>query len=266
MTVATFAAEPLSRLPGPYPAVLMVTRTVSPQALVAFEGNYYWWAQGIATGRSPSGRVLGAEVIDVVTAAGNTLARHRGELRGAHAIVRASEHVAALEKAVLAASSDTSAPHRRKQRIPPSAQARAEADRVRAALTGAPPPSEACPVDFGDAAAARPLGADHGERGCHPQHWRRRLIHPAGAAARAPLLPRPARRVTPAGSTNHEGFNHVHAHHRHLEVRRCPARSWKSCTHEWLRSHLAFLKMTAAAEASPSTRRRPPRAGRPSWT
>ena len=167
MTVATFAAaEPLSRLPGPYPAVLEVTRTVSPQALVAFEGNYYSVGPGHRDRQVTVRRVLGAEVIDVVTAAGNTLARHRCEPRGAHAIVRASEHVAALEKAVLAASSDTSAPHRRKQRIPPSAQARAEADRVRAALTGAPPPSEAGPVvDFAAyAAAARPLGADHGER------------------------------------------------------------------------------------------------------
>jgi transposase len=167
MTVATFAAaEPLSRLPGPYPAVLEVTRTVSPQALVAFEGNCYSVGPGHRDRQVTIRRVLGAEVIDVVTAAGNTLARHRCEPRGAHAIVRASEHVAALEKAVLAASSDTSAPHRRKQRIPPSAQARAEADRVRAALTGAPPPSEAGPVvDFAAyAAAARPLGADHGER------------------------------------------------------------------------------------------------------
>jgi hypothetical protein len=105
-------------------------------------------------------RVLGAGTIDVTSAAGNTLARHRLEPRGAHAIVRASEHVAALEKAVLASAGDTGAPCRRKQRIPPSAEALAEAGQIQARLAGQPAGGETGPVvDFAAyAAASRLLG------------------------------------------------------------------------------------------------------------
>lgn len=74
-----------------------------------------------------------------MSAAGNTLARHRRQVRGAHAVVRTDEHVAALEKALLAASGDNRAPCRRKKRIiRPSAQALAEADRIQATLAGQP--------------------------------------------------------------------------------------------------------------------------------
>ena len=100
--------------------------------------------------------------MDIVSAAGNTLARHRLEPAGAHAVVRADEHVAALEKAVLAASGDLRAPCRRKQRIPLSTEARAEAERVRARLAGQPLPTDThaagAVIDFATyAAASRPL-------------------------------------------------------------------------------------------------------------
>ena len=64
-------------------------------------------------GRRGRAACMDAGTIDVTSAAGNTLARHRLESSGAHAIVRASEHVAAPGKAVLASTSDTGAPCRR---------------------------------------------------------------------------------------------------------------------------------------------------------
>jgi transposase len=163
MTVVTVARiEPLSALPAPFPAVLRVTRTVSPQALVPFDGNLYSVGPGHRDQEVTVVRVLGAQAIDIVSAAGNTLARHRLEPAGAHAVVRADEHVAALEKAVLGASGDLRAPCRRKQRIPPSTQAHAEAQRVRARLAGQPLPdaSAGAVIDFATyAAASRPLTA-----------------------------------------------------------------------------------------------------------
>jgi transposase len=131
-SVATFArGEPLSALPAQFPAVLTVTRVVSPQALVSFDGNFYSVPPGHRGQEVRVSRVLGAETADITSSAGNTLARHRLEPKGAHAIVRAEAHVVALEKAVLTASGDLRGPCRRKQRIPPSADALAEAEQVR---------------------------------------------------------------------------------------------------------------------------------------
>lgn len=162
MSVATAArSEPLSPLPTPFPAVLTTTRTVSAQALVSFEGNFYSVPPGMRDREVTVNRTLGSEVVDIVSAAGNTLARHRAEPKGAHVIVRADEHVAALEKAVLAATGDNAAPCRRKRRIPPSAEALAEAERVRARLQGLPVESDQAPVvDFAVyAAASRTINA-----------------------------------------------------------------------------------------------------------
>lgn len=167
MTVATFAAaEPLSALPEqPYPAVLEVERAVSPQALVSFDGNFYSVPPGHRGQAVTVARRLNADVIDIVSAAGNTLARHRLEVRGAHVVVRTDEHVTALEKAVLAATGDNRAPCRRKKRIPPSEQALAEADRVRATLAGHPVDDGDPIVDFAAyqanyAAASSPIGPE----------------------------------------------------------------------------------------------------------
>jgi transposase len=166
MTVATFAkGEPLSLVPDrPYPAELRVERTVSPQALVSFDGNYYSVPPGHRDQQVTVCWRLGETTIDIVSAAGNTLARHHLEPRGAHVIARLDEHVTALEKAVLASAGDTAAPCRRKKRIPPSQQALAEADRIRSALTGQPMAAghagdQAPVVDFSAyASASRPLG------------------------------------------------------------------------------------------------------------
>jgi transposase len=137
-TVASVAArEPLTALPDkPFPAVLEVDRTVSPQALVSFDGNFYSVPPGHRGRQVLVRRVLGADLIDIVSAAGNTLARHRAEPKGGHVIARLDEHVTALEKAVLAATGDDRAPCRRKKRVPPSPQALAEAARIRAVQDG----------------------------------------------------------------------------------------------------------------------------------
>jgi hypothetical protein len=70
-------------------------------------------------------------------------------------VVRDGDHVAALEKKVLASRGQAGRPCRRKQRRPPSAQARAEA----AAIRGQGGETAAPVTDFAAwAAAARPLG------------------------------------------------------------------------------------------------------------
>ena len=79
------------------------------------------------------------------------------------AIVRAEEHVAALEKVVLANFADRP-PCRRKQRRPPSAAALAEAEAIRRA--GSSIAGEQVVLDFATyAAAARPLHARRTEAG-----------------------------------------------------------------------------------------------------
>jgi hypothetical protein len=74
---------------------------------------------------------VGAVTLDVVTAAGTVLARHRREPDHAGEVVRDEDHVTALEKKVLAARGGAGRAHRRKERIPPSAAALAEAASIR---------------------------------------------------------------------------------------------------------------------------------------
>jgi hypothetical protein len=148
------AAEPLTPLPAvPFPAVIEDARVVSAQALAAWHGNFYSVPPGHSGQKVTVRHQLGTATIDVVTAAGTVLARHRREPDHAGAVVRAEEHVAALEARVLAARGAAPAPCHRKARRPPSPAARAEA----AALTGAD--TAGAPVaSFADyAAAARPL-------------------------------------------------------------------------------------------------------------
>lgn len=151
---ALMAAEPLAPLPAvPFPAVIEDTRAVSAQALVAWHGNSYSVPPGHGGQQVTVRHQLGAVTLDVVTAAGTVLARHHRKPDHAGAVVRDEGHVTALEKKVLAARGQAGRPHRRKERIPPSAAALAEA----AAICGQSGP--AAPVtDFAAwAAAARPL-------------------------------------------------------------------------------------------------------------
>ncbi len=151
-TVAELAAsERLRPLPTvAFPATVSVTRTVRAQALVAFRGNRYSVPPELAGAKVTVTHRLGALTLDVVTAAGTVLARHRRAPDGAGVTIRTDEHVSALEVAALAAFS-TAAPHRRKQRIPPGSGARAAA----AVLRGEPDfPAATTVIDLGAYAAA----------------------------------------------------------------------------------------------------------------
>ena len=148
---ALAAAEPLAVPPAlPYPVTLIVERIVSAQALVAFGGNFYSIGPGMSGATVQVRRRLDANIIEVTTTGGAVLARHRREPDGAGVIARATEHVAALEHAVLAGFSDR-APCRSKQRRPPSPAALSEAARLR----GQPPqPGQQVVIDFADYVAA----------------------------------------------------------------------------------------------------------------
>jgi hypothetical protein len=154
------AAEPLMPLSAvPFPAVIEDIRVVSAQALVSWHGNSYSVPPGHGGQQVTVRHQLGAVTLDVVTAAGTVLARHRREPDHASAVVRDEGHVTALEKKVMAARGQAGRPCHRKERRPPSAAALAEA----AAIRGQSGP--AAPVtDFAAwAAAARPLRPGGGQ-------------------------------------------------------------------------------------------------------
>ncbi|MFC9358810.1 transposase [Rhodococcus sp. NPDC057014] len=132
-SVATVAAaEPLTAPPAtPYPAILTEPRTASRQALVSFRGNRYSVPPELASAQVTVTRVLGAEMIDIITAAQITIARHRLAPDGAGVTVRDHGHVYALEQAAMAAAGTGGRPHRRKERIPPGPAAIAAAEALR---------------------------------------------------------------------------------------------------------------------------------------
>lgn len=143
-SVATLAkAEPLAPMPTPFPAVVSVQRVVSAQALVSYAGNRYSVPPHLHGSMVSVHVRLGAVHLDIATVPGpgrggslpTVIARHRMAPAGAGATIRDDGHVAALSEAALAAFS-TAPPHRGKVRRPPTAAARAEADRLRHDLTG----------------------------------------------------------------------------------------------------------------------------------
>jgi hypothetical protein len=101
-----------------YPAVLTPERVVSREALISYRGNRYSVPPELASARVSITEVLRTDVIDVVTASGITIARHRLAADGTGAMVRDHGHVYALEQATIAGA-NTGRPHRRKERIPP---------------------------------------------------------------------------------------------------------------------------------------------------
>lgn len=104
---ALSAGEPLRPPPLlPYPVQVVVQRVVSAQALVAFGGNFYSIGPGMAGTTVNVRRRLGDPMIEIVTASGVVLARHRREPDGAGVITRTEQHVVALESAVLTGFSD----------------------------------------------------------------------------------------------------------------------------------------------------------------
>ena len=137
-SVATVAAaEPLTVLPAtPYPAILTEPRTASRQALVSYRGNRYSVPPELASAQVTVTQVLGSEVIDIVTTAQITIARHRLAPDGAGVIVRDHGHVYALEQVAMAAVGSAGRPHRRKERIPPGPAAIEAADTLRRTTTG----------------------------------------------------------------------------------------------------------------------------------
>ena len=162
-TVQSLAqAEPLRPVPDPFPAVLTVERVVSAQALVAFRGNRYSVPPELH-GSTVSVHVrLGATHLDIATVPGpgrgsalpTVVARHQLAPAGSGATIRDDGHVTALTQAALAAFT-TVAPHRGKERRPPSEAARAEADRLRGEATGLTSTEDrGCVVDLARYAAA----------------------------------------------------------------------------------------------------------------
>lgn len=131
-TVGSLAeAEPLAALPvAPFPAELSVERTVDAKALVSFEGNRYSVPPELL-GQAVTVRArLGCLDVEIVSAAGRLVARHRRAPAGAAQRVRAPEHAQALERAVLEAFT-SSPPCARKANRPPGEAALAAAARIR---------------------------------------------------------------------------------------------------------------------------------------
>lgn len=131
-TVADLAAaEHLAPVPaGPAPAVLVVSRTVTAQALVSFRGNRYSVPPQMARAAVTVSHRLGSPVIAIASAASVVIAVHHRAPDGAGATIRTDAHVTALSTAAMAAASSAK-PHRRKQRIPPGPAARAAANVLR---------------------------------------------------------------------------------------------------------------------------------------
>ena len=125
-------AEPLLALPGtPFPAELVVERTVDAKALVSFEGNRYSVPPELL-GQTVTVRArLGELEVEIVSAAGRRVARHRRAPSGATQTIRAAEHTQALEQAVLDAFDTGRRPCKRKANRPPGAAALAAAAKLR---------------------------------------------------------------------------------------------------------------------------------------
>ena len=96
-SVATIATtEGLHPMPATaYPAILTTDRIASRQALVSYRGNRYSVPPELDCAAVTVTHVLGADVIDIVTASGITIARH---------------HLAADGTGAMAATTATSTP------------------------------------------------------------------------------------------------------------------------------------------------------------
>jgi len=132
-TVGSLAdAEPLLALPAQaFPAVLEVERTVDRCAMVAFEGNRY------STGPELVGQTVGVRArlgelaVEIRSASGAVVARHRRAPSGAAQTIRFDSHARALEREVLAQFEAQAPPRKRKGNRPPGQAALAEARRLR---------------------------------------------------------------------------------------------------------------------------------------
>jgi hypothetical protein len=103
---------------APYPAEVVVVRTVAANALVSLWGNRYSVPPGLVGAHVQVRWRLGTGTITVL-AHGAVVAIHQLAPRGAQRTVRLPEHSAALEKVVLGTFS-TARPCNRKVNRPPS--------------------------------------------------------------------------------------------------------------------------------------------------
>lgn len=124
--------EPLLSLPAQaFPAILEVERIVDRQATVAFEGNRYSTGPELV-GQTVTVRArLGELSVEIRSASGALLARHRRAPSGAGQAIRSTRHARALEREVLAQFSTGAATPKRKANRPPGEVARAEASRLK---------------------------------------------------------------------------------------------------------------------------------------
>jgi len=132
-TVGSLAdAEPLLALPAAaFPAILEVERSVDRSAMVAFEGNRYSTGPELVGQRVTVRARLGELGVEIRSASGAAVARHRRAPSGAGQTIRTSTHARALEDQVLAQFSTGQAPRKRKANRPPGEAALAEARRLK---------------------------------------------------------------------------------------------------------------------------------------
>jgi transposase len=137
-TIAELASqEALLALPAvAFPAQLQLERVVSRSALVAFEGNRYSVSPGLVGQTVTIAARLGELHLEILSAAGRRVARHRRAPAGAGQLLRSPEHARLLERAVLDAFT-TDKPCRRKPHRPPGDAALTEAARLRGHDDGA---------------------------------------------------------------------------------------------------------------------------------
>jgi hypothetical protein len=130
-TVGALAdAEPLLSLPAvPFPATTEVSRVVADNATVAYQGNRYSVPPGLGGATLLLRHRLSSPTFDVAAPSGAMLVTHRLAPPGSGALVRSTEHRAALEAAVLS-SFTTARPCDTKANRPPGAEALAEAARL----------------------------------------------------------------------------------------------------------------------------------------
>jgi transposase len=117
------AAEPLMPVPPvAFPIVVVETRKVSRTALVAYDGNHYSVTAGLI-GRQIEVRLqIDQPFLELHTADGGLIARHRRAPGGAGQTIRTTAHDEELQKAVLEAFT-TDKPCRRKTNRPASDRA-----------------------------------------------------------------------------------------------------------------------------------------------
>jgi hypothetical protein len=123
-------SEVLMALPAvAYPATIEVQRSVDDRASVAFRGNRYSVAPGMAGLSLTLRHRLGTATLQVFSPSGALLMSHRLASPGAGQMVRTTEHRSALEAVVLSQFS-TARPCDRKANKPPGPVALAERARL----------------------------------------------------------------------------------------------------------------------------------------